>query len=167
MVVYLKISHDFVPQYIQVTMILNEVLRLYPPVCNLYRYTKRRTSIGSGVTIPAGIEIFLSLLSLHHDPKFWGDDVASFNPERFSDGVAGSSIIRRGDDRSNQLAFFAFGWGPRTCLGQNFSLLEAKLALAMILQNFSFSLSPSYTHAPCSVITLHPQHGAPILLHRL
>ena len=152
----------------QVTMILNEVMRLYPPVCNLYRYTKRRTTIGSGsVSIPAGIEITLNMLSLHHDPKFWGDDVARFNPERFSDGVAGSSIVRKGDDRSHQVAFFPFGWGPRTCLGQNFALLEAKLGLAMILQHFWFQLSPSYAHAPCSVITLQPQHGAPIILHTL
>ena len=145
----------------QVSMILNEVMRLYPPVCNLYRYSKRKTSIG-GITIPAGIEILLVMLSLHHDPNYWGDDVEEFNPERFSQGVARSS-----KDNQNQIAFYPFGWGPRICLGQNFAMMEAKMALAMILQHFSFELSPSYTHAPRTVITLQPQYGAPIILHQL
>lgn len=146
----------------QVSMILNEVLRLYPPLSNLYRYSKRKTSIG-GMTIPAGIETFIVMLSLHHDPKYWGDDVEEFNPERFSEGVARSSST----DNHNQMAFYPFGWGPRICLGQNFAMVEAKIALAMILQHFSFELSPSYTHAPRMFITLQPQYGAPVILHQL
>ena len=58
-------------------------------------------------------------------------------------------------------------FGASQCLGQNFAMIEAKKALAMILQSFSFKLSLSYTHAPCTVMTLQPQYGAPIILHRV
>ncbi|CAI9095926.1 OLC1v1031964C1 [Oldenlandia corymbosa var. corymbosa] len=140
-------------------MVLYEVLRLYPPITNMFRYTARRTTVG-GITIPAGVEIFLPTLLLHHSSEYWGDDAQEFKPQRFAEGVSKAT-------KDQLLAFYTFGWGPRICLGQSFAVIEAKLALSMILQNFSFKLSPSYTHAPYTIVTLRPQHGAPLIFRQI
>ncbi|EAY75046.1 hypothetical protein OsI_02942 [Oryza sativa Indica Group] len=141
-----------------VTMVLYEVLRLYTPLTALQRKTYKPMELG-GVRYPAGVVLTLPLLCVHHDKDVWGADADEFRPERFAEGISKAS--------REAPAFFPFGWGPRICIGQNFALLEAKMGLSMILQRFSFDLSPSYTHAPFPVGLLQPEHGAQVRLTRL
>ncbi|XP_073108783.1 cytochrome P450 CYP72A616 [Elaeis guineensis] len=153
-----KPDYDGLSQLRIVTMVLYEVLRLYPAITFLVRRTYKEMKLGD-FTFPPGVQLLLPLLFIHHDPQFWGDDATEFNPERFASGVSKASKI--------QGTFFPFGGGPRICIGQNFAMMEAKMALARILQHFSLEPSSSYAHAPYTVITLHPQYGAQIMLHRL
>ncbi|KAL2476475.1 Cytochrome [Abeliophyllum distichum] len=141
-----------------VTTILQEVLRLYPPAPLLLRAPTKPVKLGN-TTLPVGVELTLLIGLLHYDPKIWGDDVKEFKPQRFSEGISSATKA--------QFSFIPFSSGPRICIGQNFAMIEAKMALSMILQKFSFELSPSYVHAPFPVMTLQPQHGAPIVLHKL
>ena len=143
---------------LQVQMIFYEVLRLYPPLPVLSRYVEKETKIGD-LILPAESVIALQTLLVHHDKKLWGDDAKEFKPERFSEGISKAT--------KNQVSYFPFSCGPRICIGQNFALVEAKMAMAMILQNFLFGLSPSYVHAPHAFIFLQPQHGVYLILRKL
>ncbi|KAM1343433.1 hypothetical protein PS2_007565 [Malus domestica] len=141
-----------------VTMILHEVLRLYPALTVMTRTTNKKTQL-SKYSLPAGVEVALSTLLVHHDKQLWGDDAHEFKPERFSEGISKAT--------KNKFMYFPFGGGPRNCIGQNFAMVEAKLALSLILQHFTFELSPSYAHAPSSNLIIQPQFGAHIILHKL
>lgn len=137
-------------------MILHEVLRMFPPLPDVFRCTERERKVGS-LVIPEGVEVCLSVMHVHYDKNYWGEDAGEFKPERFSEGISNAYS-------KDQMAFFPFGWGPRICIGQAFSLIEAKTVIAMILQHFSFQLSPSYAHAPYLNCNIKPQFGAPIIL---
>ncbi|KAK9003061.1 hypothetical protein V6N11_060632 [Hibiscus sabdariffa] len=99
-------------------------------------------------------------IALHNDPQLWGDDVHLFKPERFAEGIAKAT-------NHNAAAFFPFGLGARSCVGMTFATTEAKIALSMILQRYTMTLSPAYVHKPVLLIGLKPQHGIQDHLHRL
>ncbi|KAF8086172.1 hypothetical protein N665_0633s0023 [Sinapis alba] len=140
------------------SMVFYEVLRLYPPVSQIRRAVNKEMKLGE-LTLPAGVKVNIPTVLVHRDPELWGEDAGEFKPERFKEGISKAT--------KNQVSYFPFGWGLRICIGQNFSLLEAKMAMALILQRFSFELSPSYVHAPQIVMTTRPQFGARLILHRL
>lgn len=138
-----------------VNTVLKETLRLYPPAVFVSRIVTRDVKLGK-LDIPAGTQLQLPILDIHHDIDIWGANAEEFDPSRFADG------------KSYHLgAYFPFGIGPTICVGQNLAMVEAKVALAMILQRFAFVVSPSYAHAPMHVLTLQPQYGAQVLVHKI
>lgn len=143
----------------QMGMVFNESLRLYPPAITFKRKVERETRVGK-LILPANLNLYMSTLPLHHDPEIWGEDVHEFKPERFSQGVAHAT-------NSNPAAICPFGMEPRNCVGSSFSLTEPKIALLMILQRYSFTLSPANVRMPYQLITLRPQYGIQVMLHPL
>ncbi|KAL3501533.1 hypothetical protein ACH5RR_035982 [Cinchona calisaya] len=152
------IAND-IPRLKTMNMILEETLRLYPPVPFIKRKVDKKVKLGR-LTLPAHTELLISPLALHHDPKIWGEDIDLFKPERFAVGVSQAT-------NNNPVAFMPFGFGPRTCVGLNFAITEAKVALSMILQRYKFTLSSNYVHSPIQVFMVRPQHGVKIILSKV
>lgn len=140
---------------LQLNMIMNESLRLYPPASLLPRMAFEDIRLGD-LHIPKGLSIWIPVLAIHHSEELWGKDANEFKPDRF----AGKSF-------APGRHFIPFAAGPRNCVGQSFALMEAKIILSMMLSRFSFTISKSYRHAPVSVLTLRPKHGVQIYLKPL
>ncbi|WOL14751.1 Cytochrome P450 [Canna indica] len=140
------------------TMVIQETLRLYPPGAFVARETLQEMEFG-GVRIPRGVNIYVPISTLHHDPDIWGPQAHRFNPERFAKGVMGACLLPN--------TYLPFGAGPRTCLGQNFAMAELKVILSLILLGFTFSLSPSYCHSPSLRLIVEPEHGVQLLVKKL
>ncbi|KAK6922216.1 Cytochrome P450 [Dillenia turbinata] len=152
-------NSDGIARLKMMNMIINESLRLYPPVISLPRKTRREARVGK-LIFPADLNFSIPVLALHHDPKIWGADALVFKPERFSEGVAKAT-------NNNIFAFLPFGLGPRNCVGSSFAVMEAKVALSMILQRYSITQSPAYIHSPFPSLTAIPQHGVQVVLKAL
>lgn len=152
-------TSDGIARLKTMNMIINETLRLYPPVITMTRKVQMEVKLGN-LALPANINIFLSVLALHHNPQIWGKDVHQFKPERFAGGVAKAT-------NNNPAAFYPFGMGPRTCVGLNFTTNEAKIALSMILQRYKFTLSPNYVHFPDDIFILTPKNGVQVILQAM
>ena len=130
--------------------VLNESMRLYPPVYTLFREPKLDVKIG-GYRIPEGSALMLSQWVVHRSPR-WYDDPEAFDPGRWT------PERRSGRPR---FAFFPFGGGPRHCIGKAFSLLEAKLILAKVCSQYDLEYEGPELSLRGS-LTMHPDHPVPM-----
>lgn len=150
---------DTVTKLKLVNMVLLESLRLYSPVVFIRRAVGSDILLGS-TRVPKGTMLSIPIALLHRDKDVWGQDADEFNPDRFEHGVSNAAA-------KHPNALLSFSQGPRACIGQNFAMLEARIGIGMILQRFSFELSPNYVHAPKEAVTLMPRFGLPIILRNL
>lgn len=125
--------------------VLQESLRLYPPIHALNRTAVEDVELG-GVRIPAGTRLLVSVYLAHRHPAYW-DDPATFRPERWETG-----------NRPHPFAYLPFGGGPRNCVGASFAQLEAPLILASILQRYHLALAqPRVRPHMGATLTPHPR----------
>jgi cytochrome P450 len=108
-------------------MVLQETLRLHPPVHWLNRRAVADDLI-NGHPVPAGAFVLLAAKLYQADPTFWANPDL-FDPEHFRPEAAA---------RRHACAWLPFGAGQRFCLGKDFAMIEGKLILAMTLQRFAF-----------------------------
>ncbi|KAM3393712.1 hypothetical protein ACQJBY_014440 [Aegilops geniculata] len=141
-----------------VDMFILETLRLYGPVTNIQRKTCSNLEL-VGIRVPEGTILSTPIKTIHRDKELRGEDAEEFKPQRFENGVSRAA--------KHPYAFLPFSMGPRACIGQNFTMIEAKVVLTMILQRFSVSLSPKYVHAPMDVFTIRPRYGLQVVLKSL
>ena len=136
-------------------MVIQEAMRLRPAAWWIPRTAVADDAI-DGYAIPAGTTVVSLTYGIHHNPDLW-EQPTRFDPERFA-GAA--------DAQRHKLAWMPFGAGQRQCIGKDFSIMEAQIILAMIVQRYTMHAVPGSSVRPKFSTTLKPDRPVLVNLER-
>ena len=149
-------GHDDLADLPYTRAVIQETLRLYPPVPLQARQAARADRIRNR-DIPAGAVIVLVPWLLHRHQDLW-DRPDAFEPERWLAGGSGSP---------SRYAYVPFSIGPRICTGAAFGSAEAVICLATLAGSLRLRLAPGARVEPVCRLTLRPGERLPMVLeHR-
>uniref|UniRef100_A0A3Q1AQF1 Cholesterol 24-hydroxylase n=1 Tax=Amphiprion ocellaris TaxID=80972 RepID=A0A3Q1AQF1_AMPOC len=140
------VSYDDLGKLIYLSQVLKETLRMYPTAPGTSREIAKDMVI-DGIHIPGGFNCIFSSYVTSRMNKFFKDPL-TFDPDRFHP-----------DAPKPYYCYYPFSLGPRSCLGQNFAQMEAKVVMAKLVQRFDFSLVPGQTFDIRDTGTLRPKSG--------
>jgi len=132
-------------QLVLTRAVVNEAMRLYPPAPIMSRIAAVADEI-LGVKISKGSTVIIAPYIIHRHHSLW-EQPDYFHPERF---------LPSAKDKIVPYAFLPFGAGPRVCIGQRLSQVEAVIVLATLLRSFRFSLPGDCETFPVHRVTLRP-----------
>jgi len=139
---------DQVAQLSYTRQVLQETMRLYPPIWALIRVAAGDDVI-DGHEVHKGDKIVMCTYLTHHSPKYWNNP-EKFEPERFAPERMKKRI---------KYSYLPFSAGKRACIGGALSQIENMLALVTLLRRFD----PEYVgEVPAkiqSTVTLCPKGG--------
>ncbi|HEU4904396.1 MAG TPA: cytochrome P450, partial [Flavisolibacter sp.] len=144
-----------VPRLPFTRMVFAESLRLYPPSYIIPRQALKEFTIDQYV-IPGGTIMLMSPYLIHRDSRFHS------NPEKFNPW----SWENHSHNQNPKYAFFPFGGGPRSCIGEPFAWMEGSLVLATIAQLWQLQIVPNHPVKFLQLINLRPKHGMKMILHQ-
>ncbi|KAJ4835207.1 hypothetical protein Tsubulata_026379 [Turnera subulata] len=136
-----------------------ESLRLYPPLPFNHKSPLKTDRLPSGHHVIPKMKIYISVYSIGRMSSIWGSDCLEFKPERWI--TVGGGIKHQPSHK-----FFAFGAGPRSCLGKNIAFLQVKAVAAAIIYNYKVQLVAGQTITPSISINLHMKHGMKVKLFK-
>lgn len=145
------LSTDSLHHLTYTTQVLDEVIRLYPPVWLLPRIARANDEIG-GFPVGAGADVLLCPYLLHRHPAFWKSP-ARFDPERFTPAASAGR---------HRYSYIPFGAGPRFCVGNSLGIMEATVVLATVARDLRLTKVPGCRVAGEAMLTLRIRGGLPM-----
>ncbi len=152
-----QLSLEELEQLEELGWVVEESLRLFPPLAVMPRVTATRTEHG-GYSIPPGVLIGLAPALVHRDPRHWSRP-HHFDPARFSPS--------RAEDKRHAFAFAPFGGGRHICVGKRFGQLEIRSTLHQMLRRVRWSVPDGYQMPFRFVPIAKPRDGLPLTITAL
>ncbi|WP_430788018.1 cytochrome P450 [Actinoplanes sp. G11-F43] len=136
------------------TMVVEEAMRLYPPVWLLPRAAIGPDVVG-GHPVPAGADVLVCPYTMHRHPDFW-ERPERFDPERFAP--------ERPHDRP-RYAYIPFGAGQRFCVGNSLGMMEAVIVTAILARELRIRKVPGRPVVPEPMLSLRVRGGLVMTVH--
>lgn len=120
-----QLTYDAVSEMKFLDNVLNESMRLHPPIGFLTRQCVQDSVLPvGGVPVQKGVKIFTPIWELHHDPKYF-PELEKFDPERFERKKVNDSV------------YMPFGVGQRICIGARYARIQLLTCIVHLLRNFT------------------------------
>ena len=145
------IAAEHIDQLVLTQRVLKETMRLYPPAPVLTRVTAEEVEL-DGRKIGKGVPIVMPIYAVHRHRKIWHDP-DRFDPDRF---------LPEREATYQRAQFMPFGFGPRTCIGSSFAMIETTAILATLVRGARFDWDGRHLPEPVSRVTLRPRGGMPL-----
>lgn len=145
-------GHDDIAQLPWTRAVVEEALRLYPPVPLLAREVQRDTPLGP-LELAKGTIVIVSPWLVHRHESHW-EAPDAFRPARFLPGAPPPA----------RYTYLPFSLGPRVCTGQHFGLYECIVALSTLAQHFRLAPVPGQRGFPVARLTTRPGESLPLRL---
>lgn len=126
--------------------VINEAMRLYPPIWSIIRRTTKPCRLGS-LALKPGDHLMIAQWTLSRNAQ-WFPEPEQFKPERWLDGEA-----------PPRFAYIPFGAGMRKCIGDHFAMFEATVMLAELMRRASFARVDDVPLRLVPSVTLRPKDG--------
>ncbi|MEU3856457.1 cytochrome P450 [Streptomyces sp. NPDC028722] len=139
-------DYDTIMKLDVIPRILEETLRLWAPIPQIMKAPLEDTVIGGRYELKQGTKTNLLMGPLHTHPDAW-DRPHEFDIDRW---------LPENRAQHHPHAYKPFGNGRRACIGRQFALTEARLALALVLQKFKFSDTTDYKMDVREALTRKP-----------
>jgi cytochrome P450 len=133
--------------------VLQEAMRLYPPVPAITRQPLTPLVLGGEPLTPA-TQVTITIYPLHRNRRLWNDP-DTFDPDRFTAAQIKARL---------RYAYLPFGAGPRVCIGASFAMIEATVSLAVLVRAFRFKAISGHRPHPIARVTLRPRAGMPLTI---
>ncbi|KAI5463064.1 cytochrome P450 [Mariannaea sp. PMI_226] len=134
-----------------ISAVLRETLRIHSSIGGIGVEPIEDTVLGGKYLIKEGDLVIALLEKAHIDPEVFGEDANEFRPERMTE----ENFARLNEQFPN--CWKPFGNGKRACIGRPFAWQEAVIAVAMLFQNFNFTMyDPNYQLEIKETLTLKP-----------
>ena len=134
---------DDLPRLPRLKAVIQETLRLYPPVWMFDRRALGPDDL-AGTKVAKGDLVIFCPYAIHRLPELWSDPEA-FRPERFESGR---------EEQKNKFAYLPFSAGPRTCIGNSFAMIESQIIMGTLLSRFRARLVDPAPIVPKPRVTL-------------